>query len=136
MGLEARRLAYMGGQLEKCMDKLSETETERDIALAQVASLKKERDKQRSCCAILWQEVKGKCEECSVFFGGGCQDDGTCNLRKVLDLTYEAAERVNGLVEALEDIEQSGTGILDGVVVLKQEAKLARQALAQWRRQT
>lgn len=47
----------------------------------------------------------------------------------------EAAERVNGLVEALETIERTGTGTLDGVVVLTQEAKLARQALADWRRE-
>ena len=40
MDLEARRLAYMGGQLEKCMDKLSETEKERDALQAQVAVLR------------------------------------------------------------------------------------------------
>ena len=45
----------------------------------------------------------------------------------------EAAERVNALAEALETIERTGT--LDGVVVLTQEAKLARQALADWRRE-
>lgn len=114
-------------------DEISKLKQERDTALSQVASLTKECDRQRSCCVILWQEVKGKCEECSVFFGGGCQNDGTCNLRKVLDLTYEAAESVNALVGALKRIEQSGTGTLDGVVVLTQEAKLARQALAEWR---
>ena len=47
----------------------------------------------------------------------------------------EAAERVNALAEALETIERTGTGTLDGVVVLTQEAKLARQALADWRRE-
>ena len=47
----------------------------------------------------------------------------------------EAAERVNALVGALETIKRTGTGTLDGVMVLTQEAKLARQALADWRRE-
>ena len=56
-------------------------------------------------------------------------------IRFVATTPADAAERVNGLVKALERIEQSGTGTLDGVVVLTQEAKLARQALADWRRE-
>ena len=44
----------------------------------------------------------------------------------------EAAERVNALVGALETIKRTGTGTLDGVMVLTQEAKLARKALSEW----
>ena len=99
--------------------------------------------------ALGWDEDSvSDCPKCG---GSGLIDDNqlwTCSecngsgsaghkAKKALSATpADAAERVNALVKALERIEQSGTGTLDGVVVLTQEAKLARQALFEWRRQT
>lgn len=58
-------------------------------------------------------------------------DHGTTSKTETVgeDAKIAFDERVNALVEALEAIEQSGTGTLDGSVVLTTEARLAREEL-------
>ena len=58
-------------------------------------------------------------------------------IRFVATTPSEAAERVQRLVTALEEIQKSGTGWDDdGSVVRTYEAMLAASALSEWRRQT
>ncbi|MEA4835348.1 MAG: hypothetical protein VB133_09450 [Anaeromusa sp.] len=120
---------------------------------AQVAVLKSEKDELFGQGIKLIQELNKERELCyEHFFRWFALDKNISNIlaafrdtenSKVRELCEkiktaqreknEAAESVNALVGALKRIEQSGTGTLDGVVVLTQEAKLARQALAEWR---
>ena len=118
-----------------CKDWEPNRDTEVVMQKDELKSLRKERDELQAQVAVL----RGALETATDYMYNPFEPDNQCaqykNIKNILQTTpAEAAERVNALVVALEAIEQSGTGTLDGVVVLTQEAKLARQALADWRR--
>ena len=136
-------------------DKLSKAEQERDELLAQVAVLESEKDELFGRGIKLIHELNKEKDLCYKHFFrwfaldrnisnvlAGFRDTENSEVRKLCEKIKtaqgersEAAERVNALVGVLKRIEKSGTGTLDGVVVLTQEAKLARQALADWMRE-